>query len=822
MHYLYPDKKLDVREILATKIKDIDFSERLKNCLCDLGVTNIEELIQLKKKQLLSSRNFGRKSLEELMYFLKEYNLELDSALSSDNISHEITEDSYNKNNVRIEDTVKPELHAKDDYTDKYEILVIPLKSIDFTERTKKCFEGLGIKDIGDLIQFTSKEFLKQRNTGRKSLKEIIEFLNKYELSLGTDLIWPPHNYQELLSEFNRKKIEEISIDEETLIELIYSNINEKDKFVLEQRFVHNKTLEEIASKFQVTRERIRQIEMKCLNKIKSLYSENLGKFLDKNKYKIFKKYSISDQVVIAESVSRTIKKRQYPISKEESLIMISIDILYNNIYHFLDENFSNINNGWYSGSEKNQVKNATEEILYQLDKKPIPRQAESLRFLSNLSKNIFESACLLAMGAKQYCIINNYFCTASIGRTTHKYIAIIHNLLCENFKDKFISYKKLAEIIDNTPQKILPKYLNNLVKIKGFFNNNKNSLSHLFVLSNNKLMPIGFPNNQNNYFKFLIQENTFSEEEEEIEDLTLKNNTTIDTLVKIFEEKKILTITDLSRVYVTKIDKNIAPEQSVRLLSIFLSNNILFKIIGPGLWTLANSDISPKDLADYHLNNNYEYGIKMYSLFKKSEDKFNLFDNWNSEFEMLICLKGESIFNEQIYHSLINVSRPEEWNADKKIIDKFINLKKKYNFYLSIKSNNNFQILHKKKDITKYNITNVYMTVLFIYDMQTVSVLALNNFLGGALHHNRAHTYLTLLSIAGILNAPGNNLHLYSCNSDLIEIIKPMIIDELIEFGNISWKRKFGKKINELVNKNMEKFIEKDNWITKEFHEME
>ena len=50
MHYLYPDKKLDVREILATKIKDIDFSERLKNCLCDLGVTNIEELIQLKKK----------------------------------------------------------------------------------------------------------------------------------------------------------------------------------------------------------------------------------------------------------------------------------------------------------------------------------------------------------------------------------------------------------------------------------------------------------------------------------------------------------------------------------------------------------------------------------------------------------------------------------------------------------------------------------------------------------------------------------------------------------------------------------------------------
>lgn len=78
---------------------------------------------------------------------------------------------------------------------------------------------------------------------------------------------------------------------------------------------------------------------------------------------------------------------------------------------------------------------------------------------------------------------------------------------------------------------------------------------------------------------------------------------------------------------------------------------------------------------------------------------------------------------------------------------------------------------------------------------MQTVSVLALNNFLGGALHHNRAHTYLTLLSIAGILNAPGNNLHLYSCNSDLIEIIKPMIIDELIEFGNISWKRKFGKK---------------------------
>ena len=819
MNYFYHDKKLDLKEILATKIKDIDFSERLKNCLVDLGVTNTEEIVQLNKKQLLSSRNFGRKSLEELMYFLKEYNLELDSALSSDNISHEITEDNYSKNNVLMEDKAEPKLNTKNDYRDKYEILVIPLKSIDFTERTKKCFEALGIKDIGDLIQLTNKEFLQQRNTGRKSLKEIIEFLNKYELSLGADLIWPPHNYQELLSDFNRKKIEEISTDEEILIELIYSSINDKDKFVLEQRFAHNKTLEEIASKFQVTRERIRQIEMKCLNKIKSLYSENLGKFLDKNKYKIFKKYSISDQVVIAESISRAIKKRQYPLSKEENLTMISIDILYNNIYHFFDENFNNINNGWYFGSRKIEVENATEEILYQLDKKPIPRQADSLRFLSNVSKDIFESASLLAMGTKKYCIINNYFCTASVGRATHKHITMIHKLLCENFKDKFISYKKLVEIIDKTPRKILPKYLNNLIRLKEFFKTKKKSLNHLFILGGNKLMPIGLPNNQNNYFNFSIEENIFSEEET-VEDPVSKYSIAIAVLVEIFNEKKILTITDLSQIYVTKISKNIAAEQSVRLLSIFLSNSTIFKIIAPGLWTLTSLDIFPKDLADYHLNNNYEYGIEMYSLFKKSEDEFNLFDNWTREFEMLICLKGESIFNQKIYHSLIHVSKPEEWNTDKKTIDKFVDLKEKYNFYLSIKLNDSFEILHKKKDITKYDITKIYMLILFASDMPTVSVLTLNNFFSNALHHHGAHTNLILLSIAGILNAPDNNLHLYRCNSNLIEIIKPMIIDELIEFGNISWKRKFGKKIIELTNQNIEKFIEKDNWITKEFHE--
>ena len=121
----------------------------------------------------------------------------------------------------------------------------------------------------------------------------------------------------------------------------------------------------------------------------------------------------------------------------------------------------------------------------------------------------------------------------------------------------------------------------------------------------------------------------------------------------------------------------------------------------------------------------------------------------------------------------------------------------------MSIKSNNNFQILHKKKDITKYNITNVYMTVLFIYDMQTVSVLALNNFLGGALHHNRAHTYLTLLSIAGILNAPGNNLHLYSCNSDLIEITGKGILNERVlgHMGIIETE-------DEVIVKNMQRTV--------------
>lgn len=74
------------------------------------------------------------------------------------------------------------------------------------------------------------------------------------------------------------------------LLENVYNHkiLNEREMEVLEMRFgLHNKedfTLEDIGKKFDVTRERIRQIEAKALKKIKmSKYSLALSSFFDKD-----------------------------------------------------------------------------------------------------------------------------------------------------------------------------------------------------------------------------------------------------------------------------------------------------------------------------------------------------------------------------------------------------------------------------------------------------------------------------------------------------------------------------------------------------------
>jgi hypothetical protein len=214
-------------------------------------------------------------------------------------------------------------------------------------------------------------------------------------------------------------------------------------------------------------------------------------------------------------------------------------------------------------------------------------------------------------------------------------------------------------------------------------------------------------------------------------------------------------------------------------------------------------------------IRNNSSYSLDMYCLFRRGNEHINSYSGWSYEFEKYLCINGEGIFNKQSYESLINICSPEKWDANDDIIHKYIQLKRKSNFYLKIRPLSSFNISDDKNLIIKYNVENIARTILYIYDNQNVSVVGLNKFLGIPLYYNTSHYYLVILSIAGVLEAQDDSLNCYLFNNSIIDELKDIVINEFSEYGNINWNRIFGKRIIEMVKENYPIFITKQNWIT-------
>lgn len=72
----FDENTLHVRQLLKTKLVDMDLSVRALNCLKAADVETLGELVAFNKNDLLKFRNFGRKSLTELEELVKNKNLE--------------------------------------------------------------------------------------------------------------------------------------------------------------------------------------------------------------------------------------------------------------------------------------------------------------------------------------------------------------------------------------------------------------------------------------------------------------------------------------------------------------------------------------------------------------------------------------------------------------------------------------------------------------------------------------------------------------------------------------------------------------------------
>ena len=72
----FDESSLHIRQLLKTKLVDMDLSVRALNCLKAADVETLGELVSFNKNDLLKFRNFGKKSLTELEDLVKAKNLQ--------------------------------------------------------------------------------------------------------------------------------------------------------------------------------------------------------------------------------------------------------------------------------------------------------------------------------------------------------------------------------------------------------------------------------------------------------------------------------------------------------------------------------------------------------------------------------------------------------------------------------------------------------------------------------------------------------------------------------------------------------------------------
>jgi len=86
---IYDEESLHLRQLLKTRLVDLELSVRALNCLKTAEVETLGELVSYSKGDLMKFRNFGRKSLIELKELVKKYNLDFGMDVSKYKLDRE-------------------------------------------------------------------------------------------------------------------------------------------------------------------------------------------------------------------------------------------------------------------------------------------------------------------------------------------------------------------------------------------------------------------------------------------------------------------------------------------------------------------------------------------------------------------------------------------------------------------------------------------------------------------------------------------------------------------------------------------------------------
>jgi len=159
------DKRL---QILRTPVTDFELSVRSRNCLQKMKIDTLGDLILKTESELLSYKNFGETSLQEIKSILASKGLRL-GMRTEEALAYAPPEDAAAAAALAA---------AADDKMSR------GIETLELSVRSRRCMERLGIKTLGELLDQSEPELLAAPNFGQTSLNEVRQKLAELGLAL--------------------------------------------------------------------------------------------------------------------------------------------------------------------------------------------------------------------------------------------------------------------------------------------------------------------------------------------------------------------------------------------------------------------------------------------------------------------------------------------------------------------------------------------------------------------------------------------------------------------------------------------------------------
>jgi DNA-directed RNA polymerase subunit alpha len=167
----YDEDQERIREkhnaVLDMLITDFELSVRSRNCLKQMNIRTLGDLLSTSEAELMAYKNFGETSLNEIKVVLAQTGLSL-----SQNVEPSRRETAM--------PTVAPRAVATGDPV----VLQRLVSELELSVRSRKCLQRLGIATVGELAACTEVELLAIKNFGQTSLVEIKRRLADLGLAL--------------------------------------------------------------------------------------------------------------------------------------------------------------------------------------------------------------------------------------------------------------------------------------------------------------------------------------------------------------------------------------------------------------------------------------------------------------------------------------------------------------------------------------------------------------------------------------------------------------------------------------------------------------